>query len=330
MSAIEGRAVRVSAGTQSGCSKSCSHDYYLRYLQQSVYRARSTGTPCRQYQADRIGSKYGRLRGREEIAQHQKGKTKMTGASPGRRVAGRVIKKQHAENLRIATERARAIVKQHMAEGQVTGHTMNRKRGTVSDETTIDKVCTLVANGATVVDALNEAQIDRQDWYRWKRENYLGANDKYQDAALCYLELMADRTLKVFEDLETQREAAKQALRDRTALYWSAQNQHEINMRKWRSDNLGIPVAERGEAPMYEGPQEPKYDGPEEWELSLAKEKAAMWKFHLQAGLERFRKAQEGAVNVNHSILHTIDVSNIEPGKALETYHRLIEGKVEK
>ena len=39
MSAIEGRALRVSAGTQSGCSKSCSHDYYLRYLQPSVYRA---------------------------------------------------------------------------------------------------------------------------------------------------------------------------------------------------------------------------------------------------------------------------------------------------
>ena len=39
MSAIECRALRVSAGTQSGCSKSCSHDYYLRYLQQSVYRA---------------------------------------------------------------------------------------------------------------------------------------------------------------------------------------------------------------------------------------------------------------------------------------------------
>jgi len=39
VSAIEGRALRVSAGTQSGCSKSCSHDYYLRYLQQSVYRA---------------------------------------------------------------------------------------------------------------------------------------------------------------------------------------------------------------------------------------------------------------------------------------------------
>lgn len=240
------------------------------------------------------------------------------------KAAGRAVRKQNVENLRAAASKVREIAS--IPQGLANGQVMRRKRGDASDESTIDLICTLVSNGATVVDALNEAKLDRECWYRWRRENHFDANNKYQEAALCYLELMADRTLKVFEDLEAKREAAKQTLRDRMTIYYAAQDRHEKDLRKWRGQD---PEA-RGEAPMYEGPREPKYDGPEEWELSSAKEKAAMWKFHLQAGLERFKKSETVTHNVQTSILHTIDVKNIDPEKALATYHRLIEGKLEK
>jgi Bacteriophage Sf6, terminase small subunit-like len=224
---------------------------------------------------------------------------------PHTKAAGRAVKNQNTENARVAAAKAREIV--NMPDGLMGGQVMRRKRGTISDESCIDNIIDLISEGSTVHDALQHAGVHRRDWYRWIKENHHGASDKYQDAALSFLELMADRTLKVFENLEAKREADKQVLRDKTSEWHAAHHQHEIKMREWRGQG------ERGEAPLYDGPSEPKYDGPEEWELGSAKEKAAMWKFRLQAGLTRFKKAEEHNVNISQNILHTIDVKNM-PG----------------
>ncbi|MGZ5694591.1 MAG: hypothetical protein ACXWII_24650, partial [Burkholderiales bacterium] len=121
--------------------------------------------------------------------------------------SGTCVQKQSTENLRAAAAKAREIVQ--IPDGLANDNVMKRKRGLISDESCIEQICDLVSEGATVYDALRHVQLRRQDWYEWVRRNHCDASDKYQEAALCYLELMADRTLKVFEDFEAKREAAK-------------------------------------------------------------------------------------------------------------------------
>ena len=97
-------------------------------------------------------------------------------------------------------------------------------------------------------------------------------------------------------------------------------------MRKWRRSDEKT----RGDEPMYEGPYEPTYDGPGDWELASAREKLKMWQLHMTARIERFKKReQHDHMHTDwRSIWHTIDVKSIKPGEALETYYKLIDGKI--
>ena len=90
----------------------------------------------------------------------------------------------------------------------------------------------------------------------------------------------------MFEQLEATRKEAKRTLREKVAEWNEAHREHDRAMHEWRAQD---PEA-RGPEPFYYGPPEPIYEGPAELELNSAIEKARIWRFHLAAGLKRFRK----------------------------------------
>lgn len=204
------------------------------------------------------------------------------------KAAGRAIAKQNKENLKAAATKARGIVK--MPDGLINGNVLRRKRGTQTDEDCIDQICSLISNGVTVVDALQHVKLDPKDWYKWQRNNYCYAMNQYEDALHCHLEVMVDRTLKVFVDLEAKREAAKLKLIADSYEWKDARRAFSKKLEAWRA----LDPDTRGAEPKYDGLHEPAYHGPGEWELASAKAKANMWKFHMQSGLKRFKKRERG------------------------------------
>jgi hypothetical protein len=121
---------------------------------------------------------------------------------------------------------------------------------------------------------------------------------------------MADRTLKVYEELEARRDAAQK-------IYWTELEAY----RAWDKETSDGPR-----------PPEPVYKGPAEWELASAKERVKQMNVHLEAGLERFRKKNETTINthMSGSIVHEVDVKNTGTAEeVLREYHKMIEGKVE-
>lgn len=227
-----------------------------------------------------------------------------------RQKANREVAKQNVEDALAFIDRHREIVE--LPPGRVDGDTMRRKRGTRDDEDTVQEILLMYAQGATLTEVLKHVGLPYVTWHKWRTEDRHQLKARYEFAHVCHLEAMADKTLLVFEQLEARRNACMAEFKVKHDAWVETMN-------AWVSDD------EKTARPI-----EPIYWGPSEWDLNSAREKAKVWDRHLAVGLERFKKMDTVTHNINTSILHTIDVKNIDPEKALATYHRLIEGKLEK
>ncbi len=239
------------------------------------------------------------------------------------REAGRAVAKINNDALAVA-ERNREIVE--LPPGLETNLTMKRKRGARTDDDVIEEAMEIHAQGITLMASLRYVGLPYTTWHKWIKRDHCHTKERYECAHHCHLEAMVDKSLQVIEILEAERKDAKQKLRERLAEWHAAHREHERAMRKWRRSDEKT----RGDEPMYEGPSEPTYDGPGDWELASAREKIKTWQLHITAGIERFKKReQHDHMHMGgRSILDTIDVKSIKPGEALETYHKLIDGKI--
>lgn len=182
--------------------------------------------------------------------------------------------------------------------------TLERARGMKSDIECINEVCGLVANGMGAVEAVKQVQLPWSTWHSWVERNHLLAKERYALAYKMHLEIRADQTIKIYDDLLEER-------RIKRAEYFKDHDD-------WR--------AAEGKGP------EPIYKGPTEWELTAAKARVNGLQVHIKAGLERFKDTSE----VNHNItskttaVHEVTIKKDEsPEDALRAYHKLIEGTKE-
>jgi hypothetical protein len=197
--------------------------------------------------------------------------------------AGREVAQSNNDVLAFA-DRNREIIQ--LPEGLETGETMRRERGARTDDDVIQEVIEIFAQGITITASLRYVGLPYATWHKWRKENHCHAEELHALAHLCHLEAIANKTLRMFELLEAQREEAKKKLRAELAAWHEAHRKHDIEVDKWRAEDPET----RGPKPVYDGPFKPSYNGPGEWELSSAKAKAKIWRLHLGAGLDRFRK----------------------------------------
>jgi hypothetical protein len=109
-----------------------------------------------------------------------------------------------------------------------------------------------------------------------------------------HLEVMADRTLQIYEELKAQREsemskfiAAHDAWRD-------------------KMDNL-----EKGEKP----PREPIYRGPTEWELSLAEKRVSVRKWQLELRHAKFQRTRSRRISAFRFCRRSTSATRARPKK---------------
>jgi hypothetical protein len=146
-------------------------------------------------------------------------------------------------------------------------------------------------------------------WWKWLKINHEQAREKYEFAYICHLEVMADRTLQIYEELKAQRESALHE-------FYQA---HDA----WRDkvDNL-----EKGVKP----PREPIYRGPTEWELSLAEKRVKIRQWQLELRHAKFQRKHQLETHQHISILQEINVRDARsPKEAMELYARLIDARPE-
>jgi hypothetical protein len=194
--------------------------------------------------------------------------------------------------------------------GLPNAQTMMRQRGEREDLDCINDVCGRIARGTLVTVAVVEVGVHWALWHKWQYENYLNARDRYKLAYQMHLEVMADRTQQMVEQLEAERKACKQR-------YYDAH-------REWREWS--------GDKDDPKRPREPIYEGPEEWELNAVKEKLRGLYAHMKAGLKRFKDKTQVDHNITErrSIVHEVDIKNVGTAEeVLREYHKLIEGKAE-
>jgi hypothetical protein len=121
-----------------------------------------------------------------------------------RKTASREVTRQQSDVLAFA-DRNREI--EELPAGLETGHTKRRKRGDRSDRDCIDEICELIAQGITVMVSTRFVGMPYATWHKWVKLNHEQARDKYEFAYTCHLEVMADRTLQIYEELKAQRES---------------------------------------------------------------------------------------------------------------------------
>ena len=85
------------------------------------------------------------------------------------------------------------------------GHTINRARGEKTDIQCINEVCGLVANGMGAVEAVKQVGLPWATWHAWVEQNHLLAKDRYALAYKMHLEIRADQTIKIYDDLLEER-----------------------------------------------------------------------------------------------------------------------------
>jgi hypothetical protein len=194
-----------------------------------------------------------------------------------RKTASREVTRQQSDVLAFA-DRNREI--EELPAGLETGHTKRRKRGDRSDRDCIDEICELIAQGITVMVSTRFVGMPYATWHKWVKLNHEQARDKYEFAYTCHLEVMADRTLQIYEELKAQRESEM-------AKFIAA---HDA----WcdRVDNL-----EKGEKPL----REPEYRGPTEWELSLAEKRVAVRKWQVELRHAKFQLSSRDHSSSTHS-----------------------------
>ena len=92
--------------------------------------------------------------------------------------------------------------------GLETGETMRRKRGARTDDDCIAEICELIAQGITATASVRYVGVPASvryvgvpwaTWQKWLKLNHEGAADQFEFAYTSHLEVMADRTLQIYE-----------------------------------------------------------------------------------------------------------------------------------
>jgi hypothetical protein len=108
----------------------------------------------------------------------------------------------------------------------------------------------LVSQGITATASVRFVGVPWATWQAWLKKNHEQARDKYEFAYSCHLEVMADNTLRIFEQLKAERDAALKAYNEAHRVW-----------REWK------PPAEEPKTPR---PPEPIYEGPTDLDVRLA------------------------------------------------------------
>jgi hypothetical protein len=139
--------------------------------------------------------------------------------------------------------------------------------------------------------------------------NHEDAAAQYEFAYTSHLEVMADRTLQIYEELKAQRESEM-------AKFITA---HDA----WRDK---VDSLEKNEKP----PREPVYRGPTEWELSLAEKRVAVRKWQLELRHAKFQRKHTIESTQNISVLQEINIRDARtPEEAMKMYTKLIDARPE-
>jgi hypothetical protein len=221
-----------------------------------------------------------------------------------------------AELVKLAREQADvlAFADRHreieeLPPGLETGETKRRKRGARTDRDCIDEICELIAQGITATASVKYVGVPWATWQKWLKFNHERAAEQYEFAYTSHLEVMADRTLQIYEELKAQREsemtkfiAAHDAWRD-------------------QMDNL-----EKNKKP----PREPVYRGPTEWELSLAEKRVSVRKWQLELRHAKFQRKHQIETTQDISVLQEINIRDARsPQEAMAMYTKLINARPE-
>jgi hypothetical protein len=216
------------------------------------------------------------------------------------------LAREQADVLAFA-DRNREIVE--LPPGLETGGTMRRKRGARTDRDCIDEICDLIAQGITATASVRYVGVPWATWQKWLKLNHEDAAAQYDFAYTSHLEVMADRTLQIYEELKVQRESEM-------AKFITA---HDVWCNKM--DEL-----KKGEKP----PREPVYRGPTEWELSLAEKRVAVRKWQLELRHAKFQRKHTIESKQSVSILQEINIREAKtPEEAMRLYAKLIDARPE-
>ena len=97
---------------------------------------------------------------------------------------------------------------EELPEGLETGFVKRRKRGARTDSDCVNEICELVSRGITATAAVAYIGVPWATWQSWLKTNNATAREKFDLAYECHLEAMADATLRIYEQLKEQRDAA--------------------------------------------------------------------------------------------------------------------------
>ena len=131
---------------------------------------------------------------------------------------------------------------EELPEGLETGHVKRRKRGARSDSDCIDEICEIISAGITAKAACEYVGVPWATWQYWRRHNVENAREKSDFAYKSHLEVIADSTLDILDQLKEQRDAARKA--------------YHQEYEAWRTWEPSEQQKERPPAPSYRGPSE--------------------------------------------------------------------------
>jgi hypothetical protein len=123
------------------------------------------------------------------------------------------IANEHADVLAFA-DRHREIVR--LPKDLENGYTRRRKRGNRADRDCISEICDLIAQGITATSASRYVGVPWATWWKWLKLNHENASTQYDAAYTSHLEVMADRTLQIYEELKALRESKMAEFVERT------------------------------------------------------------------------------------------------------------------
>jgi hypothetical protein len=125
-------------------------------------------------------------------------------------------------------------------------------------------------------------------WQSWLKKNHEQAREKFDFSYGSHLEVMADATLRIFEQLKAEREAAVKVY-------------HEAHRawREWKPKSKGD-----------KRPPEPIYQGPTEFDLRLASERVKARQWHLERRHEKFANKQAVEQTNRTSIFQEININD--------------------
>jgi hypothetical protein len=122
-----------------------------------------------------------------------------------RALAHKELQREQANVLAFAEPRREL---EELPEGLETGFVKRRKRGARTDEDCINEICELIAQGITATASTRYVGLPWATWQSWLKKNHQDAREKFEFAYTAHLEVMADNTIRIYEQLKAEREAA--------------------------------------------------------------------------------------------------------------------------